>query len=123
MDGHFWARDPQDELAQVERLRDVVVGTELEPHDAIDRLLARGQHDDGQARRSLVPLQPPADLDAVHVREHEVEENQIERLGRDLLQRLHAVLREHDPISRSLERAVEQAPQIGLVLDDQDPRW
>ena len=62
-----------DELARVERLRQVVVGADLEPDDLVDVLVARGQHQDRHVRALA---DAPADLDPVDVREHQVEHDQ-----------------------------------------------
>ena len=62
----------------IERLREVVVGADLEADDLVDVLVARGQHQD----RDVGGLaDPPADLDAVDVREVEVEDDQRRLLG------------------------------------------
>ena len=66
--------DAGDQLAQPERLDDVVVGAELEADDSIRFLAARGHDDD----RHLRPLaQPAADVEAVHVRKAQVEEDDV----------------------------------------------
>ena len=53
------------ELAQRERLGDVVVGAELEAEDLVDLLGLGGEHDD---RHRRARAQPPADLEAVEAR-------------------------------------------------------
>src|SRR5512141_1753008 len=61
--------DPSDELARVERLRHVVVGSHLEPDDLVDVLVAGRQHQDRHLR---LLADPSADLDSVDVRQHQV---------------------------------------------------
>src|SRR5579864_434249 len=39
--------DPAEELARIEGLGHIVVGPELQPHDPVHILAARGEHDDG----------------------------------------------------------------------------
>ena len=80
--------DAAGELAQRERLGDVVVGAQLQPHHLVDLLGLGRQHDD---RHRAAAAQPPADLEAVEPREHEVEHDEIERLLLEALQRLAAV--------------------------------
>ena len=66
-----------DELAWVERLRQIVVGADLEPDDLVDVLVAGGQHQD----RDIGGLaDAPADLDPVEVGQHQVEDDQRGRL-------------------------------------------
>ena len=71
--------DPGDQLAQPERLDDVVVGAELEPDDAVG-LLAAGGHDDDRDARALAQL--PADVEAVDVRQAQVEQDEVRGRGR-----------------------------------------
>ena len=72
------------ELARVERLRQVVVGADLEPDDLVDVLVAGGQHQD---RHVGALAHAAADLQPVHVGQVEVEDDQRRRLGRDRVQR------------------------------------
>ena len=92
--------DARDELARVERLRHVVVGADLEPDDLVDVLVARGQH---QHRHVGVLADPLADLDAVDVRQHQVEHDERRLLRRDMLERVGAVRRRADGVARVLE--------------------
>src|SRR5207248_2644788 len=68
-------RAPEDrlhagnELAWVERLRQIVVGADFEADDLVDVLVARGQHQDRYVARLTNALRH---LDAVDVREHQV---------------------------------------------------
>jgi len=70
-----------DELVERERLREVVVGADLEADDLVDVLVARSQHEDRNVRALA---DSPAQLDAVSVREIEVEDDQRRDFGRDL---------------------------------------
>ena len=76
-----------DELARVERLREVVVGADLEPDDLVDVVVARGEHED----RDVGALaDPPADVDPVDIGERQVEHDQRRALGRRPGERLGA---------------------------------
>ena len=66
---------PRDELARLERLRQVVVRAELQPDDAVGGLPAGGQHDD---RHVAALANAPADGEAVHLRQHDVEDDGVE---------------------------------------------
>jgi len=65
--------DAGDELTRVERLRQVVVGADLEADDLVDVLVSGGQHQDRNVRALA---DAPADLDPVDVREHQIEHDQ-----------------------------------------------
>ena len=105
--------DPRHELAQAERLHDVVVRAELEPDDAVDLLALRRDHDDRHVRARA---QLAADREAVDVRQPEVEQHEVDgggverRLaGRDA-RHLEALARE--PLDERLGDRV-------FVLDDE----
>ena len=86
--------DAGDELGDLERLLDVVVGAGLEADDDIDRVGARGQHHDRDRRG---PADRPADLEAVEARQHDVEEHEVERLRGEPLEAGGAVARRSRP--------------------------
>jgi hypothetical protein len=67
--------DARHELAGGERLAQVVIGSELETEHAVELLVARGQEDDRQLIGAAA--QPPAQLEAVHARHHDVEDGEI----------------------------------------------
>src|SRR5690242_21735981 len=62
---------PGDELARIERFRQVIIGTDFQSDDAVDIVTFRGEHDD---RHVLVAAsQPTADRKTVLTGQHEVE--------------------------------------------------
>ena len=67
------------ELGEVDGLRDVVVGASLESLDLVLGRIERRLHDDRDEREASVGLHTPRDFDAVDMRHHHVEENQIGR--------------------------------------------
>ncbi len=75
--------DARDELLHLERLLDVVVGTGFESDDDIDGVGAGREHDDRHRRGSA---DRPAHLEAVETRQHHVEQDEIEGLGREPIQ-------------------------------------
>ena len=66
--------DPRDDLGGREGLDDVVVGAELEPDDAVGLRAARGEHDH---RDAGFGAQRAADVAAVAVGQHEVEQHEV----------------------------------------------
>ena len=110
--------DARDELADAERLGHVVVGAGVEAADLVDLLAARREHDDRHERVAAAQLL--ADLVAVHVGQHQVEQD---RVGLLVLGEGHAVLalaRGHDAEALELERVLEPEHDVRLVLDDED---
>ena len=72
---------PRPQLAQRERLDEVVVGAGVEPVDAVVDRVARGQH---QHRRAVAGrAQPAADLEPVEPRHRDVEHDRVDRRRRE----------------------------------------
>ena len=112
-------RIARDELARVERLRQVVVGADLEPDDLVDVLVASGQHQD---RDVGVLADALADLDAVEVGQHQVEHDQRRLLRGGERERLAAGRGRRDGVARVLQIERDERRDRALVLDDQDRR-
>jgi hypothetical protein len=73
---------PRGQLRERERLGHVVVGSTVEPANAVLDRIARGEHQHGHPLRALA--QAPAGLDAVHARQHHVQHDRL------VLDRAHA---------------------------------
>jgi hypothetical protein len=71
---------PCEQLAQAEWLYDVIIRANFEADDAIDRIRARGDHDDVGIREAA---EPPTDLKTIHVRQGQVEYDNIGALLTD----------------------------------------
>ena len=67
--------------------------------------------------------QPAADLEAVHLREHQVEHDEVEVLLGEARERLAAVGRLHDLVAVALQGEGEQRLDGLLVVDEQDAGW
>ncbi len=78
-----------DHLARAKRLRDIIVGAELDAEDAIDLVVARGEEKD---RQIALAAQAPADLDPIHPRHVDVEHDQVRPVFAGLRQRGLAIL-------------------------------
>src|SRR5215213_2812006 len=70
--------DARHQLPDGERLGDVVVRPKLEPDDPVYLVVAGGQHDD---RHVTLRPDPPYDLRAVELGEHDVEHDQVRLIG------------------------------------------
>src|ERR1700737_2544734 len=61
-------------LAWIERLREIIVGSELEPDDAVDILSTRCEHQHWNPAFGAKSLQ---NLEAVEARQHDIENNKV----------------------------------------------
>src|SRR3954453_2123644 len=109
--------DAAAELAQRERLGDVVIGAELEPEDLVDLLGLRREHDD---RHGAARPEAPADLEAVEPRHHHVEHDEVERRLAEARERLLPVRRLDDLVAVLAQGVAEERLDRLLVVDEQD---
>jgi hypothetical protein len=108
------------ELADRKRLGDVVVRPELEPEHLVQLVVARGQHDD---RNRAVGAQPLAHLEPVELRQHQVENDEVDVLLGELRERLLAVPGMDDSEPVAFERVRQKLLNGLLVVDEQDRGW
>ena len=109
---------PGEQLVHAERLRDVVVGAGVEGGDLVGLRIAGRQDED----RDRAPLPQPADdLDAVHPREAEVEDDDVGSVVGRQLQRRLAGGGQVDLVAPG-PQVGRQRPEDGrFVVDGQDP--
>jgi hypothetical protein len=107
----------REELFELERLGEVVVGASVEQIDLVRERVERGQHEDGSGLRRAQLAQERAAVDA---REHQVEDDEVVVPATELVPREVAVLRHIAGVALLAQRALQRRGQIGLVLDDQD---
>ena len=110
--------DAGGELLGLERLGDVVVGARLEPgHDVV--AVGPGRHHDD--RHVALAPQPPAQLEAVHAGQHDVDEHDVRRARRRASRAASSRAADiGDGIALVLEREPEGGADALVVLDDQD---
>ena len=108
---------PAPELADRERLRDVVVRAELEAENLVQLVVARREHDD--RNRALGP-QAPADLEPVELRQHDVEHHEIDSLVREARERLLAVTGLDHAEALAFQRIGAELLDGVLVVDEED---
>src|SRR4029453_653369 len=111
--------DAAPELADREGLRDVVAGAELEPEHLVELVVPRGQHDD---RHGALRTQPLADLEPVELRQHQVENDEVDRLGRELRERPPAGTGRTHANPVPFERVRKNLLNGVLVVDEEDGR-
>ncbi len=106
-----------DQLAQTVGLGDVVVGTHLEAHHGVDLAALGRDHDD---RHPALGPQLAADVDAVHLGQHHVQQHEVGAGGVEDVQSLGAVARHLDEEALALQTDDEGFDEGLLVLDDED---
>ena len=99
------------------RFGDVVVGADVEARDAVGDAVVGGQHDDRHAALGANAL---ADFDAVHSRQHQVEDDEV-GLFEGLFEAGEPVARDVDLVAFVLEFELQDAADRRVVLDDEDP--
>ena len=108
------------QLAQGERLDEVVVRAGVQAGDAVVDLLARGEH---QHRRAVAALaHTPAHFQAVEHRHRDVEDDRVVGALAEALQRVAAVAGERDLVALERQRPRQRVLDGGLVVNDQYAR-
>ena len=110
--------DPGHDLARREGLHEVVVRAHREAHDPVDLLAAGREHQHVGVGEGA---QPPADLDAVEARQHDVEDDDVGVEAAGGLEGGDPVAGALDDPALALEVAGDQLHDGRLVVDDQDP--
>ena len=105
----------------VERLRHEIVGPGLDRRELL-LIAARGDHHDRQEARARVVAEPPADLIAVHLRHHDVEQHEVDVALGGERERLRAGAGGDDLVTARREHGFEQADVLDQIVDDEDPR-
>ena len=109
----------RDQLARLEGLGQVVVGTEFESDHAVHHVAAGGQHDDRDVA-FLADL--AAQRKAVHLGEHHVEDGGVVAFGAELGE---AVARAGGAVEHAIEArevACERRTEMLVIVDQQDSR-
>ena len=113
--------DPRAQQDGIERLRQIVLGARLDAADHAVGLLQTGDHDHRDVVQTLVGLEALEHLEAVQVGHHEIEQNQIELLDLENLQRPAARIRSGHLVTVVAQAAEQQVAVAGIVVDHQDP--
>jgi hypothetical protein len=104
------------QLSRRERLHHVVVRPKVQADDPVTLGAARREEQDGDLRDVA---QASADLEAVHARQHHIQQHDV-RLGAcRQLQRGLTVGGEQGPMALALDIEAQQLPDLGVVVDQQ----
>jgi hypothetical protein len=109
----------RQQLGERERLGQVVVGAGVEPRDPVGHRVARREHENGAPSAGLA--QPAADLEAVDVGQHQVENDRVVGVLGPQPERVLPPPGHVDRVPLLLEGALEQAGHLDLVLHDEHP--
>jgi hypothetical protein len=109
---------PRDQLAGAERLGDVVVRAEIQPEDDVLFLPLGRQHHDWHI--NPLATQRPAHVETVHLRQHDVEEDQIWLHGGGHVEAALPVAGDVHVESLRAQRIGQAAGQRRLVFDEQE---
>jgi hypothetical protein len=112
--------DPGDQRGLVDRLGQVLLGAGLEALDHVDRVRLGGDQDDRHERQPGLALEPPADLDAVHLGHHNVEQDEIRMVFAGGRQGGLAVGRGQDVVALAGQAGAEDVQVRRVVVGDED---
>jgi hypothetical protein len=104
-----------EQLVEGEGLRQVVVGSRIEPAHAILDRVTRGQHQD--RRPDPVLAEPAADVEAVDARQHHVEDDRVVVDGLRHPESGFPAVRHVGRVPLLAQPAAEQLAELLLVLD------
>ena len=112
--------DSRQQLGLVERLLDKVVGAGFQRADLL-LVAAGGDHDHRQKVGGRLGAQPTTHLKAVHAWHDHVEQHEVWRLCRDLVQRRGARGHPADGVTSGSEACLHHLDIARGVVDHQDP--
>ena len=112
--------EPGDELGKGEGLGQVVVAAGAEAREPIGERIARGEEQ--HRRRHALGAQGLADVTAVGIGQPDVDDEEIRRTARHLLEELRARLDALGMETLLAQPADEHRTHPGVVLDDKDGR-
>jgi hypothetical protein len=111
--------DARDDFVRAEWLGDVVIGSQLEPDDAVGFLGAGGEHDDRHGRGGRIGAQRAADFQPVEAGQHQVQQDQIGRSPPRFREHLGAGRQRLHREAGAAQAVRQQHRDVGVVLDHQ----
>ena len=112
--------DPLQQHLDAERFRDVVVGAQGEADDLVGFLGLGGEHEDRYGSGRFARPKLPANVQPVHSREHQVQDDQVGRIGLRAAEPFNAVVGHGDFVALALQVVNEHLGQRPFILDDKD---
>ena len=109
--------DARQQLGERERLDEVVVGAAVETCDAVLQRVARGEHQD--RRLHALAAQRRQDLQAIAPGQTQIQEDEIERLGRHPEEGVLAGTFDDDVVAFAFEPFAQGVGHFQFVFDDE----
>ena len=109
---------PRQQLVEVERLDEVVVGAGVEPGHAVGHAVAGREHEDRRAQAVLA--QPAAGLEAVDLRQVDVEHDHVVAVGGGHPERVLAGHRDVGQQAAFAQALTDQLGELDLVFHYED---
>ena len=106
-----------EERSRIDGLGEIAVHAEPE---AAFLVLDDGQDDDGDVHGGGIVLEHGRHIEAIHLRHHDVEDDQAGRFLADQGQRLAAIFGQAHRIAGFGELLLQQRADVGIVIDDQN---
>src|SRR6185503_12935031 len=110
--------DARHQLSRAEGLREVVVRSQIEAHDAVRLGRLGGQHDDRDPRRARVGPQLPAHLQSVLSRHHHVEDDGLRGIHPGDLEARLRLRRPDDVEAGLLEVVPDEFDEVAFIVDN-----
>jgi len=104
----------------LEGLRQVVLGAALDAAHHAGQVVERGDHDHGHVARARVGLDALEHGEAVELRHHHVEQDEVERRRREHLEGAAAARRALDGVALPLQPALQDGAVVLDVVHDED---
>ena len=112
--------DAGDQGFGAEGFGDVIVGSQFQPNDGVGLLRLGGQHDDGEQCSVRSGPQAFADLQAVDLRQHQVEDDQIRLFLFHLPEAFGSGFGRYGSKALFLQIECDQLENVLLIFDDED---
>ena len=110
--------DPGYHLQRAERLGDIIIRAQGQPGDLVRLLILGGEHDDGII---MILPDPAAEVKAIAVGEHDIDDGQIQPGLADTLQGLFCGIEFIDLVILICEIELDQIGDLPLVVHDKYP--
>jgi hypothetical protein len=118
MDPPQHAFDPRQQLAQMKRLRQVIIGAHFEPDDAVNGFAPAGQDDDADAR--LLVAQRPRQGQTVLAGQHQIENHEVDLGLAEHAAHAGTLMCRGDPIPLAGEVFLDDVADLLLIVYDEN---
>ena len=112
--------DARQQLARIEGFDQIIVGAHFDADDAIGFLAAGGQHQHRHGAGGRLAAQIAAQGQAVGIRQHQVEHDQVDDMAFQHLPHFAAVTCRQRGKAIARQIIDQQAADAGIVIDDQN---